>query len=75
VRSLELFGSLARGDSSPNSDVDLLIEFDKPLGLFHFFRVQRRLEAILGRPVDLIMKDAIKHQLRARIIAESVSAT
>ena len=75
VRSLDLFGSVARGDSGPGSDVDLLVEFDKPVGLFHFFRVQRRLEAILGRPVDLVMKDAIKRQLRARILAESVSAS
>jgi predicted nucleotidyltransferase len=75
VRSLHLFGSLARGDARPESDVDLLVEFDKPVGLFHFFRVQRRLEAILGRSVDLVMKDAIKRQLRTRILAEAVSAT
>jgi len=43
VRSLELFGSVARGEAGPNSDVDLLVEFDRPVGLFHFFRVQRRL--------------------------------
>jgi len=75
VRSLDLFGSGARGDSGPRSDVDLLVEFDSPVGLFHFFRLQRRLEAILGRPVDLVMKDAIKRQLRTRIMAEAVSAT
>ena len=74
VRSLALFGSVARGDSSPTSDVDLLVEFDLPVGLFQFFRVQRRLEVILGRRVDLVMKDAIKRQLRARVIAESVTA-
>jgi uncharacterized protein len=75
VRSLDLFGSVARGDSGPRSDVDLLVEFDSPVGLFHFFRLQRRLEAILGRPVDLVMKDAIKRQMRTRIMAEAVSAT
>lgn len=75
VRSLDLFGSLARGDAGPGSDVDLLVQFDKPVGLFHFFRVQRRLETILGRAVDLVMKDAIKRQLRTRILAEAVSAT
>jgi len=48
VRSLDLFGSVARGDAGPGSDVDLLVDFDKPIGLFHFFRVQRRLEEILG---------------------------
>jgi uncharacterized protein len=75
VRSLDLFGSLARGDARPDSDVDLLVEFRQPVGLFHFFRVQRELEAILGRRVDLVMKDAIKRQLRTRILAEAVSAT
>ena len=75
VRSLDLFGSIARGDSGAESDVDLLVEFDRPVGLFQFFRVQRRLEAIVGRPVDLVMKDAIKPQLRTRILAEAVSAT
>ena len=75
VRSLDLFGSIARGDARPDSDVDLLVEFDQPVGLFHFFRVQRNLEAILGRRVDLVMKGAIKHQLRTRILGEAVSAT
>src|SRR5713226_10477555 len=75
VRSLDLFGSIARGDSGAESDVDLLVEFDRPVGLFQFFRVQRRLEAIVGRPVDLVMKDAIKRQLRTRILAEAVSPT
>jgi predicted nucleotidyltransferase len=74
VRSLELFGSVARGDAGPNSDVDLLVEFDKPVGLFHFFRVQRRLEEILGCRVDLVMREAVKRQLRERIFSEAVRA-
>jgi uncharacterized protein len=75
VRSLDLFGSVARGESGPDSDVDLLVEFDKPIGLFHFFRVQRRIEEILGSKVDLVMRDAVKRQLRDRIFAEAVRAT
>ena len=74
VRSLDLFGSVARGEAGPASDVDLLVDFDKPIGLFHFFRVQRRLEVILGCPVDLVMRDAVKRQLRDRIFAEAVRA-
>jgi len=54
VRSLDMFGSVARGEAGPDSDVDLLVDFDKPIGLFHFFRVQRRLEEVLGCPVDLV---------------------
>jgi predicted nucleotidyltransferase len=75
VRSLDVFGSVARGESGPESDVDLLVSFDFPVGLFHFFRVQRRLEEILGRRVDLVMRDAVKPQLRDRILAEAVRAT
>jgi predicted nucleotidyltransferase len=75
VRSLDLFGSVARGDSGPDSDVDLLVEFAEPIGLFHFFRVQKRLEQVLGRRVDLVMRDAVKRQLRARVFAEAVRAT
>jgi uncharacterized protein len=74
VRSLDLFGSVARGDSSPDSDVDLLVEFDEPIGLFHFFRVQKRLEQVLGRRVDLVMRNAVKRQLRARVFGEAIRA-
>jgi predicted nucleotidyltransferase len=48
VRSLDLFGSVARGEAGADSDVDLLVEFDKPVGLFHFFRVQLRISAKLN---------------------------
>lgn len=75
VRSLDLFGSVARGEAGSTSDVDLLVDFDRPIGLFHFFRVQRRLEEILGCKVDLVMRDAVKRQLRDRIFAEAVRAT
>jgi predicted nucleotidyltransferase len=75
VRSLDLFGSVARGEAGPDSDVDLLVVFDRPIGLFHFFRVQLRLEDILGCRVDLVMRDAVKRQLRDRIFAEAVRAT
>ena len=75
VRSLDLFGSVARGEASTDSDVDLLVEFNRPIGLFHFFRVQQRLEEILGARVDLVMRDAVKPQLRERILAEAVRAT
>ena len=74
VRDLYLFGSVARGEARVDSDVDLLVEFDRAVGLLQFFRVQQRLSELLGRPVDLVMKDAIKPQLRARILAEAVRA-
>jgi uncharacterized protein len=75
VRSLDIFGSVARGEAAADSDVDLLVDFDRSIGLFHFFRVQRRLEQILGCRVDLVMREAVKPQLRDRIFREAVRAT
>jgi predicted nucleotidyltransferase len=73
VTSLALFGSAARNESSSESDVDLLVEFDEPVGLFHFFSVQHRLEEILGvRKVDLVQRGALHPALRDRILAEAV---
>ncbi|HNR29650.1 MAG TPA: nucleotidyltransferase family protein [Candidatus Hydrogenedentes bacterium] len=73
VKSLELFGSVARGEAGPESDLDFLVEFSRPVGLFHFFHVQHRIEEILGvKKVDLIEKGAEHAALRARIREEAV---
>lgn len=71
VRSLSLFGSTVRGEARQDSDVDLLVEFDGPVGLFEFVRLQRLLGTILDRTVDLVPADGIKQQLRDRILREA----
>jgi uncharacterized protein len=43
VKSLALFGSVARGEDRPDSDLDILVEFDQPIGLFNFIRLKHRL--------------------------------
>ena len=48
VRSLALFGSVARGEAKPTSDIDMLVEFDLPVGLFGLFALQDHLEEIFG---------------------------
>src|SRR5450759_5624384 len=53
VQSLALFGSVARDEASSTSDVDLLVEFNRPVGLFGLFALQNHLEALLGCAVDL----------------------
>jgi uncharacterized protein len=53
VRSLDLFGSVARDEAKPNSDIDLLVEFNRPVGLFEFIEVRLYLEDLLGSPVDM----------------------
>lgn len=75
VKSLAVFGSVARGEAGTSSDVDLLVEFARPVGLFRFMEVQEYLERILGRRVDLATRDALKRQFREAILAEAVYAT
>jgi uncharacterized protein len=72
VKSLALFGSTARGAASAASDIDLLVEFNKPIGLFGFFALQDYLEEILGCPVDLGTPASLKPYLRDRVLAEAV---
>lgn len=75
VRRLALFGSVARDEAGPESDVDVLVEFDdRPIGLFEFVDLQRYLESILHAPVDLETEDGLKQQLRENILKEAIPA-
>ena len=74
VVSLAVFGSVARNESTRQSDIDLLIDFDRDVGLFYLFEIQHRLEEIIGVPkIDLIQKGAIHPALRERILSEAIN--
>lgn len=72
VKSLAVFGSLARGEATPASDIDVLVEFDRPVGLFEFIRLKMYLEELTGRQVDLVTPDALRPAMRADILREAV---
>jgi uncharacterized protein len=74
VRSLALFGSVARDQAQPGSDVDALVEFDRPVGFFHLFDVQERLEGFLGCKVDLVTLGGLRPEIRETVLAEAVRA-
>jgi uncharacterized protein len=74
VSSLMLFGSVARDEARPDSDVDLLVEFDRPVGLFTFVRLKRYLEEILGSSVDLGTPDSLKPYLKETVSQEVIRA-
>lgn len=74
VRSLSLFGSVARNEARPDSDIDLLVEFDRPIGLFGFVKLKMRLEGMLGRRVDLVVVEGLKRRLRDRVLSEAIRA-
>ncbi len=75
VRSLAVFGSVARGKEGPDSDVDLLVEFSRPVGLFEFVRLKNRLEQLLGCDVDLVTPDALRASMKQQILEEAVYVT
>ncbi len=62
LRSLGIFGSFARGEARPGSDVDILAEFSAPVG-FEVVDLAMELEALLGCHVDLVSRGAVKERL------------
>ncbi len=75
VKSLSLFGSFARGDDRPDSDVDILVEFEGRATFDRFMDTKFYLEEILGRRVDLVMPQAIKPRMKPRIMQDLVHVT
>ena len=67
VKSLAVFGSVARDEAGPDSDVDLLVEFNRPAGLLTLVGLQRYLETLLGRKVDLGVADSLREELRENV--------
>jgi len=67
-----LFGSVVRDEATADSDVDVLVEFSKPVGLFHFVGTGQHLEALLKTKVDLVLRRAVLPKLRERIFKESL---
>jgi predicted nucleotidyltransferase len=72
VKSLALFGSVARDEAGADSDVDLLVEFDRPVGLFAFFDLQEYLEGLLGNRVDLGTPDGLKERIKPSVMRDLI---
>ncbi len=70
VESVSLFGSMVRGEATPESDIDLIVSFSKSVGYFHLVALERKLTEALGRKVDLLTEGAISPYLRERILRE-----
>jgi hypothetical protein len=74
VQSISVFGSVARGDAGPESDVDLLVDVDDDVSLFGLSRLKFHLEDLLGMRVDLVTPDALRPSMRDAILAEAIRA-
>jgi len=67
-----LFGSVVRGDERKDSDIDILVDIEKDIGLLEFIGLKQDLEDALGHPVDLVEYGTIKPLLKDRILSEQV---
>lgn len=73
VRSLGVFGSYARGEETPRSDLDILVEFAQVPDLFKFMDLEDHLRALLSIKVELVSRKALKGSIGRRILSEVVS--
>ncbi len=72
IRNIRVFGSVARGDFGPDSDVDLLVEYVPGHGGFAFIEFCQGVEALLGRSVDVVTEKSLHPMLRDRVLAQAV---
>lgn len=72
AESIRLFGSVARGEDTDSSDVDLLVDVGPAVGMFALLRMQRAAEEILGRPVDIVPRTGLKPGVAAVVEQEAI---
>ena len=70
VKEIGIFGSVVRGEDKETSDVDILVEFEEPIGLFKFLELEEYLSDLIGRKVDLVSKKALKPRIGKHILKE-----
>jgi predicted nucleotidyltransferase len=72
VKTIGVFGSYVRGEQKLGSDVDILVEFQEPVGLFEFMKLENYLSDLLGVNVDLVSKKALKPHIGEHIMQEVI---
>jgi predicted nucleotidyltransferase len=72
VKTIGVFGSVARNEGTEQSDLDLLVEFSKPVGFVTFMRLENFLSERLGERVDLVTSDSLKPVIRQDVLAEVI---
>ncbi len=72
VKTIGIFGSYVRSEQKRESDIDVLVEFQKPVGFFEFIELEDYLSEKLGEKVDLVTPDALKPLIKPRILKEVV---
>ena len=73
VKEMWIFGSFVRGQQKKTSDVDILVDFEEVPDLFDFLELEKYVEKILNVKVDLLRKQAIRRELKQRILNEAIA--
>jgi predicted nucleotidyltransferase len=73
ITSLALFGSVARGEQTDESDVDLLVDFSDTPDLLRFLELEEKIKAVLGRNVDLVPRRKLRAELFEQIENEKIA--
>jgi len=72
ARNLQLFGSVARGEERPDSDLDLLVEMEPGRSLLDHIALKQDLEDLLGRDIDVVTEQSLHPRLRDRVLREAI---
>jgi len=72
VREIGIFGSVVRGEQKETSDLDLLVEFEEPIGLIKYVNLQNYLSDKVGWRVDLVMKSGLKPRISRHVLKEVI---
>lgn len=70
AKSIAIFGSYTRGEEESSSDIDILVEFSKPITLFDMVRIERELSEYIGIKVDLVTERSLSPYIRDRVERE-----
>ena len=73
ITNLAVFGSIVRGEAREDSDVDILAELDRPIGLIALCGAENFLSDLLGVKVDLVLRRSVRQELREQIFNEAVA--
>jgi predicted nucleotidyltransferase len=73
VKTLGVFGSYVRREQKKGSDLDILVEFHEPIGLFEFMELEQFLEKNMGVKIDLVSKKALKPRIGKHILEEVIN--
>ncbi len=75
IKSLAIFGSVARDEARPDSDIDILVEFEQPVTFDQYMELKFYLEDHLGTQVDLVSRRTLKPQIRSSVEQEAIPVT